>query len=61
MMVLGRRPGYPLWCQARAKSALRGLTCGYGGQWQVSSLLNYDCAPCQHGEHSTPAQVSGVY
>ena len=43
--------------RARAKSALRGLTCGYGGQRPRSSLLSRRCALHLHGEHWTRAQV----
>ncbi len=48
-------PALPL--RARAKSALRGLTCGFGGQQPQSSLLSQDCALDLHGQHSAPAQV----
>jgi hypothetical protein len=50
-----------LHARARAKSALPGLTCGYGGEWQESGLLNYGCALYLHGEHSTPAQVRVIW
>jgi hypothetical protein len=40
---------------------VRGLTCGYGGQWRESGLLNYGCAPYLHVEHSTPAQVRATW
>jgi hypothetical protein len=47
--------------RARAKSALRGLTCGYGGQRPRSSLLSRRCAPHLHGEHLTQAQVGATW
>src|SRR4051794_3058591 len=45
---------------ARAKSALRGLTCGYGGQRPRSGLLSHRCALYLHGEHSAHVQVSAT-
>ena len=47
--------------RARAKSALRGLTCGYGGQRPRSSLLSHRCALHLHGEHLTRAQVRATW
>jgi hypothetical protein len=47
--------------RARAKSALRGLTCGYGGQRPASGLLSHRCALHLDGEHSTPAQVRATW
>src|SRR3954454_15478061 len=47
--------------RARAKSALRGLTCGFGGQRPESGLLSHDCAPDLHGQHSAPAQVRATW
>src|SRR4051812_30462790 len=46
--------------RARAKSALRGLTCGYGGQRPKSGLLSHRCALYLHGEHSAHVQVSAT-
>src|SRR3954449_6284503 len=47
--------------RARAKSALRGLTCGFGGQRPESRLLSHDCALDLHGQHSAPAQVRATW
>src|SRR4051812_3813677 len=43
--------------RARAKSALRGLTCGYGGQQPRTSFLSRRYVLHLQGEHSTRAQV----
>ena len=51
----------PAVCRARAKSALCGLSCGYGGQWPASGLLSHRCALHLDGEHSTPAQVRATW
>src|SRR3954447_9266725 len=47
--------------RARAKSALRSLTCGYGDQRPRSILLSRRCAPHLHGEHLTQAQVGATW
>src|SRR3954453_19953513 len=47
--------------RARAKSALCGLSCGYGGQWPASGLLSHRCALHLDDEHSTPAQVRATW
>src|SRR3954469_11341151 len=47
--------------RARAKSALRGLTCGYGAQRPRWSLLSRRCAPHLHGEQLTQAQVGATW
>ena len=47
--------------RARAKSALRGLTCGYGGQRPASGLLSRRCALHLDGEHLTQAQVGATW
>src|SRR3954453_7958639 len=61
---VGARPGPRFGCRvsprARAKSALRGLTCGYGGQRPRSGLLSHRCALYLHGEHSAHVQVSAT-
>src|SRR4051794_34695357 len=46
--------------RARAKSVLRGLTCGYGGQRPKSGLLSPRCALYLHGEHSAHVQVGAT-
>jgi lactate dehydrogenase-like 2-hydroxyacid dehydrogenase len=43
--------------RARAKSAVRGLTCGYGGRRPELCLLRYHCALHLHGGHWTPARA----
>ena len=47
--------------RARAKSALCGLSCGYGGQWPASGLLSHRCALHLDGEHLTQAQVGATW
>jgi Flavin-binding monooxygenase-like len=46
--------------RARAKSAVRGLTCGYGGRRPELCLLRYHCALHLHGGHWTPAEVRAI-
>src|SRR3954452_15332018 len=46
---------------AVAKSAPRGLTCGYGAQRPESGLLNHGCAVYLHVERSAPAQVRAIW
>src|SRR3954465_9896629 len=43
--------------RVRAKSALRCLTCGYGGQQPESDLMDHHYAFHVHREHSSSAQV----
>src|SRR3712207_2109180 len=47
--------------RARAKSALRGLTCGDDGQRPESGCLGHRYALPLHGDHSTPAQVRATW